>query len=66
MLILRGAGRAFCAGYDLAEDAERRHEGFRRLVRGAQHSADEMLKFFDHPKPIIAQVQSFCLAGGAT
>jgi enoyl-CoA hydratase len=27
-------------------------------------STEEMLKFFDHPKPVIASVHSYCLAGG--
>jgi enoyl-CoA hydratase len=64
VLILRGAGRAFCAGYDLNEDAnegvldaDHWHESLRR-------STDQMLKFLDHPKPVIASVHSYCLAGG--
>jgi enoyl-CoA hydratase len=64
VLILRGAGRAFCAGYDLSEDAEGGTKDSVGWYEDLKHSADEMLKFFDHPKPIIAQVQSFCLAGG--
>ncbi|MBA3690406.1 MAG: enoyl-CoA hydratase/isomerase family protein [Actinobacteria bacterium] len=64
VLILRGAGRAFSAGYDLHEDAEAGTKDSVAWYRELQHSATEMLKFFDHPKPIIAQVQSFCLAGG--
>jgi enoyl-CoA hydratase len=64
VLILRGAGRAFCAGYDLNEDAA---EGV--LDAGHWHgslrrSTAEMLKFLDHPKPVIASVHSYCLAGG--
>jgi enoyl-CoA hydratase len=64
VLILRGAGRAFSAGYDLNEDA-------RGGVLDAQHwqeeltrSTEQMLKFLDHPKPVIASVHSYCLAGG--
>jgi enoyl-CoA hydratase len=64
VLILRGAGRAFCAGYDLAEDADAGTKDSVGWYTELKQSADEMLKFFDHPKPIIAQVQSFCLAGG--
>jgi enoyl-CoA hydratase len=64
VLILRGAGRAFCAGYDLSEDAEAGTKDSVGWYTELRHSADEMLKFFDHPKPIVAQVHSFCLAGG--
>jgi enoyl-CoA hydratase len=68
VLILRGAGRAFSAGYDLKEEAEREAQegpldvaGWRRDL---QHSVDRMLELFDHPKPVIAQVHGYCLAGG--
>lgn len=64
VLIVRGAGRAFCAGYDLNEDAGAGAQDSARWRDELKHSAEEMLKFFDHPKPIIAQVHSYCLAGG--
>ncbi len=64
VLILRGAGRAFCSGYDLSEDAEAGTKDSVSWYTELQHSADEMLRFFDHPKPIVAQVHKYCLAGG--
>jgi enoyl-CoA hydratase len=64
VLILRGAGRAFCSGYDLAEDADAGAKDPVHWYEELKHSADEMLKLFDHPKPIVAQVHSYCLAGG--
>jgi enoyl-CoA hydratase len=68
VLILRGAGRAFSAGYDLKEEAEREaREGPLDVAgwrRDLQHSVDRMLALFDHPKPVIAQVHGYCLAGG--
>jgi enoyl-CoA hydratase len=64
VLILRGAGRAFCAGYDLNEDAREGTLGADRWHEELRHSTDEMLKFLDHPKPVIASVHSYCLAGG--
>jgi len=64
VLILRGAGRAFCAGYDLNEDAGAGAKDSAGWYGELKHSADEMLKFFDFPKPVIAQVHSYCLAGG--
>ncbi|MEA2521163.1 MAG: enoyl-CoA hydratase [Actinomycetota bacterium] len=64
VLIVKGAGRAFCAGYDLNEDAGAGTKDSVGWHEELKHSAEEMLKFFNFPKPIIAQVHSYCLAGG--
>ena len=64
VLILRGAGRAFSAGYDLNEDATGGVLDARRWHEDLRRSTEEMLKFLDHPKPVIASVHSYCLAGG--
>jgi enoyl-CoA hydratase len=68
VLVIRGAGRAFCAGYDLKEEAEREAREGPLDVAGwraeLQHSVERMLELFDHPKPVIAQVHGYCLAGG--
>jgi len=64
VVILRGAGRAFCAGYDLNEDAGAGTKDSVGWHEELKHAAGEMLKFFDFPKPVIAQVHSYCLAGG--
>ncbi len=59
VVVLAGAGRSFCAGYDLAEDV-----GDADVEAGLGRSLDRLLELFDHPKPIIAQVHGHCLAGG--
>jgi enoyl-CoA hydratase len=64
VLVLRGSGRAFCAGYDLTEDAESGVMDSAHWERELRHSTGRMLEFLDHPKPIIASVHSYCLAGG--
>jgi enoyl-CoA hydratase len=61
VVVLAAAGRSFCAGYDLDEEAP----GTDREVRaGLAHLLDRLLEVFDHPKPIVASVQGHCLAGG--
>lgn len=64
VVIVRGAGRAFCAGYDLNEDASEGELDARSWYEGLDGSAAKMLEFLDCPKPTIAQVHSYCLAGG--
>src|SRR3954453_17620098 len=68
---LRGAGRVFCAGYDidwgsesmLAGDADapwdpiRHYQGMSRFVRA-------YMRLWESPKPVIAQVHGFCVGGG--
>jgi enoyl-CoA hydratase len=64
VLILRGAGRAFCAGYDLDEDAEGGPMDSREWLGILKADNDRMLRVLDHPKPVVASVHSYCLAGG--
>jgi enoyl-CoA hydratase len=64
VLILRGAGRAFCAGYDLNEDAAGGTLDSAHWHAELARSTERMLELLDHPKPVIAQVHSYCLAGG--
>lgn len=64
VVVLRGSGRAFCAGYDLSEDADAGTKDSAGWYRELLESAAKMLEIFDHPKPVIAQVHSYCLAGG--
>jgi enoyl-CoA hydratase len=64
VLVLRGAGRAFCAGYDLNEDAAGGELDSRGWHEELQRSTAQMLQIVDHPKPVIASVHSYCLAGG--
>ena len=64
VIILRGAGRAFCAGYDLNEDAAEGVLDARHWHASLSASTERMLEIVDCPKPVIASVQSYCLAGG--
>jgi enoyl-CoA hydratase len=64
VIVLRGGGRAFCAGYDLTEDAAEGELDARAWHASLSASVDRMLEFTDCAKPTIAQVHSYCLAGG--
>ena len=64
MIALGGAGRAFCAGYDLEEEASGDIGGpvaWRDLLAA---DVAATLKLLDCPKPVIAQVHGYALAGG--
>lgn len=64
VVVLRGAGRAFCAGYDMNEDAEGGPMDAVEWHRVLKHDNDRMLRIWEHPKPVVASVHSYCLAGG--
>ena len=59
VIVIAGAGRSFCAGYDLSEES-----GSESALESLTHSLGRLLEVFDHPRPIIAQVHGHCLAGG--
>jgi enoyl-CoA hydratase len=73
VLLIRAAGRSFCAGYDLAArntvepgsvgDAlvEQSVGRSRRIMLG---SVDRYLRLFNLRKPTIAQVHGHCISGG--
>ena len=77
-VILRGAGRAFSAGYDLTPLASRaagsETDSYTAVYRGGRTFDDDAwqmeksqrlrMALFDMHKPVIAQVHGYCLAGG--
>lgn len=61
--VLRGAGRAFCAGDDIAEIAGWESAGeAREALRGTLGSAVETI--LEHPKPLVAAVDGVANGGG--
>lgn len=64
VVILRGAGRAFCAGYDLNQDAEEGTKDAAEWHRELDRDTQRLLRILELPKPVIASVHSYCLAGG--
>lgn len=64
VVVLKGAGRAFSAGYDVAPGAHSPHEkGITRDREDLQGMIDKWLQVYEFPKPIVAQVHGFCIAG---
>lgn len=72
VIILRGAGRAFCAGYDITPDKS----GFRTKARKNMDITGDRERLrrlvtrwfnaiWDLRTPVIAQVHGHCLAGGS-
>src|SRR5947209_4628777 len=61
--VLTGAGRAFSAGFDLSEEAESRVEGADRWRRILADDVELTLELWSLPKPTIAAVHGWCLAG---
>jgi enoyl-CoA hydratase len=62
--VIRGAGRSFCAGYDLEEDRAFEGADVAAWRAALAHDVGRMLELFDHPKPVIAEVHGHCLGGG--
>jgi enoyl-CoA hydratase len=65
--IIRGAGLAFSAGYDLSAN-NREQQPYHTadgLGQWARHVVDGWFRIWDLAKPVIAQVHGYCLAGGS-
>jgi enoyl-CoA hydratase len=75
VIVVQGAGRAFCAGYDMKESAEKSgsHEWLQndvpwdpmvdyRWMRGA---TDDIMSLWRSYKPTICRVQQYAVAGGS-
>ena len=66
VIIIRGAGPSFSAGYDLAQDKSETPPWPISTADGAwaRHVLTGWFEMMDMATPIIAQVHGFCLAGG--
>ncbi len=65
--ILRGAGKCFCAGYDLGGDNRKDQPYYTPggLGQWPRHVIEGSFTIWDLAKPVIAQVHGYCLAGGS-
>ncbi len=71
VIVLRGAGRSFCAGYDLDWGTQLEHDGdalgawdpVRDFV-GMSENVRCFMSLWHSRKPVIAQVHGWCVGGG--
>ncbi len=64
VVVIEGAGRAFSAGYDLNEEVDEVVEGPLQWRDLLARDIAVTMRLWDCPKPVIAQVHGYCLAGG--
>lgn len=66
VIILKAAGRAFSAGFDISSDDGGSAVAWRsRFLKGKGFSESAWWDvFWNNPKPIIAQIHGYCIAGG--
>jgi len=77
VVVLRGAGRAFCAGFDFSDDfnhfsdlvqTEGRWDPGKDMIGVTSPFTGPVPKFMSlwrSPKPVIAQVHGWCVGGGS-
>jgi enoyl-CoA hydratase len=66
VIVLKAAGRAFSAGFDITAGQQMNAvERRAQFLKGKTFSGSAWWDvFWNNPKPIIAQIQGFCIAGG--
>jgi methylglutaconyl-CoA hydratase len=64
VLIITGAGKAFCAGMDLEELKSLLGKTREENVKDSAHMAQIFRRIYDFPKPTIAAVNGAAIAGG--
>jgi len=64
VVVLQGAGRSFCSGFDLKDEAEAEHKGVVDLLPSMQYDLDSIMRLWRFPKPTIAAVHGYAIAGG--
>jgi enoyl-CoA hydratase len=64
VVVVTGAGRAFSAGYDLADEAAGAYGAAHEWHHVLGVDIDATMRLWALPKPTIAAVRGYCLAGG--
>jgi enoyl-CoA hydratase len=66
-VIIKGAGRAFCTGYDITPGPDRQspsERGIRDDISAMERNQGRWSILWNLNKPTIAQVHGYCVAGG--
>lgn len=64
VIVVTGAGRAFCAGYDLSEEASDQPANADEWHAVLARDVEVTMELWRCPKPTIAAVRGWCIAGG--
>jgi len=73
VIVLRGAGRAFCAGYDLDWGTALEHQTQKRGkgvwdpvadLRGMGANVRAYMSLWESAKPVVAGIHGYCVGGG--
>ncbi len=62
-VLIQGEGRAFSAGFDMKASANRDMSTIEHIRLQMERQFDFIMAFWDCPKPTIALVHGFCMAG---
>lgn len=62
-IVLQANGRAFSAGFDLKESVAEGPSNIDDWRQEQERNFNFIMQFWEHPKPTVAAVHGFCLAG---
>ena len=63
-IVVNGNGRAFCAGFDLKAGSEANRQGEEEWRLAIEADLKIIMRFWHSPKPTVAVVHGYVLAGG--
>lgn len=64
VVVLNGAGRSFCAGFDLSQPGSEKEKGVAEWRQILTDDFEMIMRFWEFPKPTISAVHGYAVAGG--